>query len=237
MRNKISQLWHQHPFRVVSVILIIITGIVVPIVINGCPPPGFTITVYPLTQMVEQGGFISTTITVKSEHGYAETVSLSASGQPAGVVVSFVPPIGGGEPAFTSNVNIAAHLNASVGRHEITITGVGADGMEHSVKYSLTVILGDPVIPGDLDKPPTAVVSATPTTIEEGESVPFSGVDSTDPDGTIETYAVEVIWLRLPSRIMMVYLTLPLSGSSSVHLLSLKSHLSRAETKFHYLLQ
>jgi len=29
----------------------------------------------------------------------------------------------------------------------------------------------------------------TRTTIEEGESIPFSGVGSTDPDGTIETYA------------------------------------------------
>lgn len=43
--------------------------------------------------------------------------------------------------------------------------------------------------PTTTSAPPTAVTSATPTTINEGESVSFSGAGSTDPDGSIVTYA------------------------------------------------
>ncbi len=37
--------------------------------------------------------------------------------------------------------------------------------------------------------PPIAAISATPTTINEGESVSFSGIGSTDPNGNVELYA------------------------------------------------
>jgi len=145
--------------------------------------PDFNISVNPVQGEVDQGKVIETTVTVKSIQGYERPVSLSATGQPSNILIAFIPPTGEPTPAYTSTMTINVARDVPVGDYTIIVKGTGTDGIAHSVKYSLTVI------PSKQVRPPTAVVSATPATIEEGESVALSGVDSTDPDGTIVTYA------------------------------------------------
>ena len=71
--------------------------------------PDFTVSVDPMQGTVTSGGVIQTTLTVKAEGDYKHDVSLSATGQPSGMALSFVPPIGGPQPSYTSMliINVA----------------------------------------------------------------------------------------------------------------------------------
>lgn len=130
----------------------------------------FDISVDPMDGVVQQDGVIQTTITVKGVHGYGHDVSLSARGQPSDVVVAFVPPIGGPKPSFTSNVMVDVGSDVSVGSYEITIKGIGADGIEHSCMYILSVIQ-KPEEP--VTFPEIKIISP-----EEGDEVPISTIVS-----------------------------------------------------------
>jgi len=103
------------------------------------PPPDFRISINPMQGAVHQGGVITTAVTIESVHGYEEPVSLSATGQPSGVVLAFVPQSGEAKPSYTSSVTINVNSNVLVGDYTITINGIGADGKEHRCNYTLTV--------------------------------------------------------------------------------------------------
>ena len=53
---------------------------------------------------------------------------------------------------------------------------------------AIVAIIAIVIFSGCIGEAPTAKVSATPTRANIGESVSFSGVDSTDPDGTVTSY-------------------------------------------------
>jgi len=152
--------WYKNPKYLGPIIAAIVGAIIsnplwVPIIFP--PSPDFSISVNPMQGQVQQGGVITTAITVKGVHGYKGPVSLSASGLPSNVVVSFVPPIGGPIPAFTSNVMINVGPDVPVGEYKITIKGIGADGKEHSCKYILTVM------PKGVKPTPTPSPTPSPT--------------------------------------------------------------------------
>ena len=73
-----------------------------------------------------------------SINGYNLTVTLSASGQPRGVSIVFIPP--SGTQTFFSIMKIRASADAPQGTYTITITGTGADGKVRTTTYSLEVI-------------------------------------------------------------------------------------------------
>jgi hypothetical protein len=100
----------------------------------------FIISVNPMNGQIQQQGVLSTTVTVKGDNGYKNTVSLGAISESSGIVVSFTPPLGGALPAYTSNVLINVGTNVQVGTHKIEIKGQGDDGKEHSTYYTLTVL-------------------------------------------------------------------------------------------------
>lgn len=138
MSNENRRLWSKDP-RIVTPAVIVIVAIVVTIIINW-PSSDFSIYVNPIQGTVQQGGVIPTEITVKGERRYKESISLSASGQPSGVVVTFTPEIGKPAPTFTSDVMINVDLDVPTDSYEIMIKGIGADGKEHSYKYILSII-------------------------------------------------------------------------------------------------
>lgn len=141
MSNVNKTPWYKKPIIVipaVAVILAAIVGVYFTFWLNP-PPSDFRITINPMQGAVHQGGVIQTTVTIKGIHGYENSVSLSASDQPSGVVVAFTPPFGGATPAYTSNVMITVGTNVPADDYIIIIKGTGADGKEHSSKYSLTV--------------------------------------------------------------------------------------------------
>ena len=165
MSNKIGRPWYKKPTIVISAIVVILAAIIGatwgPLWsswLNPPPPdlPDFSISVNPMRGEVHQGGVIQTTVTVMGIHGYEHSVSLSASGQPSGVVVTFVPPIGGPTPSYTSTVTINVQPGVSADVYTTIIKGMGADGKEYSCNYILTVI---PIIPMEVTLIPKIVVN------------------------------------------------------------------------------
>ena len=173
MSNENGGPWYGRPF-IIAAIATIVVAIIGAIISNPLwvpvifpPPPDFSISVNPMQGQVPQGGVINTAITVKGEHGYKGSVSLSASGLPSNVVVSFVPQTKVPMPAFTSNMMINVGPNVPVGKYKITIKGIGADGKEHSCMYILTVMPKE-VKPTPMPSPtpsptPTPMPSRTPS--------------------------------------------------------------------------
>lgn len=179
MSNKIGRPWYKKPTIVISAIVVILAAIIGatwgPLWSSWLNPPSsdFSISVNPMRGEVHQGGVIQTTVTVMGIHGYEHPVSLSASGQPSGVVVTFVPPIGGPTPSYTSTVTINVQPSVSASVYTTIIKGTGADGKEYSCKYTLSVISKPVTTP----LPPIETVTFPEIKIispKEGDKVPFS---------------------------------------------------------------
>jgi subtilase family serine protease len=114
--------------------------------------PGFGLTASPTTVSVLQGGTGRSTIASTVLNGFNSAISLSATGQPAGVTVTFSPTSITG--AGTSTITFAASASVAAGTYRITVTGTSGSVTE-SVALALTV-----------SKPPTGyTISASPTTI------------------------------------------------------------------------
>ena len=141
------------------------------------PPSDFGISVNPMKGEVHQGGVITTAITIKGIQGYEHPVSLSASGLPSGIVVTFIPPIGGPTPSYTSTVTINVDPIVPAGDYEIVKKGTGADGKEHSCSYTLTVKPSVTPTPTPTPSPtqsPTPTLQIKITGPEEGDEVQVS---------------------------------------------------------------
>jgi subtilisin family serine protease len=106
--------------------------------VNGGPPPvnDFSVAVSPASGTTPQGGAVSSTVITTTTSGSPQTVTLSASGLPAGASASFVPP------SVTSGANSALTIQTSgstpAGTYSITITGTGASG-SRSATFTLVV--------------------------------------------------------------------------------------------------
>ena len=110
----------------------------VTLVVNGPPPPDFTIAATPNSQTLTEGEGTSYTATVSPINGFSSAVNLSASvsGSPLGVSIGFNPPsIGGGSGSSTLSVS----TTGATPTNSYTITITGTDG--GSLTYSTTVTL------------------------------------------------------------------------------------------------
>jgi subtilase family serine protease len=86
---------------------------------------GFTISVSPPAGYLYKGTSGYATITTTVSGGFDSAVSLSATGQPRGVTVSFSPNPIAAPGSGTSNMNLSVAKNAATGIYPITITGTG----------------------------------------------------------------------------------------------------------------
>lgn len=142
MSDKKERHWYKNPIIMLPIIVAIVVPISVVFVAHWLAPPpssDFSLSVKPMIGEVSASGVIQTTITVKGLHGYDHTVSLSASGQPTGIVISFAPPFGEAKPSYTSGVTIKVDADVPEGKYETKIKGMGADGKEHICNFILTV--------------------------------------------------------------------------------------------------
>ncbi len=96
--------------------------------------PDFTLSSSPTSLSVTQGSSGSTTITVNPTNGFTGSVSLSASGLPAGVTASFNPASTTG----TSSLTLTASATATTGTATVTITGTSGS-LTHTTTVTLTV--------------------------------------------------------------------------------------------------
>jgi hypothetical protein len=96
----------------------------------------FSISVSPASGAANPGSSVTTTVATTLSSGSAQTVTLSASGLPAGATASFNPTsvTAGG----TSQLTITTSASTPAGTSTITITGKGTS-TTHTATFSLTV--------------------------------------------------------------------------------------------------
>ncbi|MGW0213251.1 S8 family peptidase [Micromonospora chokoriensis] len=106
-------------------------------VVNGTPPANdFSVSVSPTSGSTAPGGSLTATVGTATTAGSAQSVSLSASGLPAGATASFSPSTvtSGG----SSTLTIATSASTPAGTYPVTVTGSGAAGTR-TATYTLTV--------------------------------------------------------------------------------------------------
>jgi len=132
-------------------------------VVNEAPAQDFSIAVSPASGSTDPGGSLSATVSTTTTVGAPQAVSLTASGAPAGVTVSFSPAsITSGS---SSTMSISTTGSAAAGTYPITINGDGTVA-DHATTFSLT-INGAPgcagTNPNDVTIPDLATVESTIT--------------------------------------------------------------------------
>jgi len=110
---------------------------------NNNGNPSFTLTPASASLSVAVGGAATDTITVADSGGFTGPVTLSASGMPAGVTVTF-----GTNPATSSSVVTVSAANATAaGSFMLTISGSGTSGgtaLTASTTIAVTLAVGAP---------------------------------------------------------------------------------------------
>lgn len=100
------------------------------------PPPDFMVTESPSGRTVTRGSPASYTITVAALNGFTGTVSLSASGMPAGTTASFSPATVSGSGNSTLTLTTAS--STPTGTFTVNVTG-SSGGTTRSTHVMLTV--------------------------------------------------------------------------------------------------
>ena len=99
----------------------------------------FAISASPSSLTITQVGFGISTITTTVSGGFNSSISLSASGAPSGVAISFSPSTIGAPGAGSSLMTISSMRQTQLGTYPITVTGNGG-GIKHTTTVTLTVI-------------------------------------------------------------------------------------------------
>ncbi|MGW3321572.1 M28 family peptidase [Streptomyces virginiae] len=105
-----------------------------------CTPSGpnndFSMSLSPSSGTVQQGASVTTTVGTTITTGNAQSVTLTASGLPAGVSASFNPATV--QSGQSSVLTLTATANAAPGASTIVVKGQGAS-LSHTVDYALNV--------------------------------------------------------------------------------------------------
>ncbi|RLK54341.1 M4 family metallopeptidase [Actinokineospora cianjurensis] len=99
------------------------------------PGNEFSLSLNPSSGTVQAGANTTSTVSTATTSGSAQTVALSATGQPNGVTVTFSPS--SVQTGASSTLNIAVGSNASAGTYPITVRAAGTT--THTAVYNLTV--------------------------------------------------------------------------------------------------
>ncbi|PWK64152.1 Zn-dependent metalloprotease [Streptomyces sp. CG 926] len=105
-----------------------------------CTPSGqnndFSMSLSPSSGTVQQGGSVTTTVGTTITTGNAQSVTLTASGLPAGVSATFNPA--SVQSGQSSTLTLTATANAAPGASTVVVKGQGAS-LSHTVDYALNV--------------------------------------------------------------------------------------------------
>jgi hypothetical protein len=100
--------------------------------------PGFTFSSSTVFFSLAPGNAGAATVTTSTLNGFTSAITLSASGQPAGVSVTFSPTPIAAPGSGTSTMTVSVASNTAAGTYPITVIGTGG-GIIHTVPVSLTV--------------------------------------------------------------------------------------------------
>jgi hypothetical protein len=103
--------------------------------------PSFSLSSSTSSLTIPQSGAGSSTITSSLSGNFNSSISLSASGLPAGVTASFGPASIAAPGSGSSTLTIAAGATTPVGTYNVVVNGSGG-GQTHSITINLTVSVG-----------------------------------------------------------------------------------------------
>jgi kumamolisin len=149
--------------------------------INALAPtatsPTFTLQASPNSVSVVQGSNGTSTVSTSALDGFDSAVALSASGQPAGVTVSFSPTSIAAPGSGSSTVTLAVASTTALGAYTITVTGMGG-GVTQTATISLTVTSSNPA---------AFTISASPTSLTIARSSSGSTTITTAASGSFNS--------------------------------------------------
>lgn len=96
----------------------------------------YSVNATPNSATMSEGEDKTVSIEVRTEVGFDEDVSLTATGVPSSVTVSFSPS--SGTPTFNSTMTVVVATGAPTGTHSITIRASTDDG-EKTEHFELTI--------------------------------------------------------------------------------------------------
>jgi Zn-dependent metalloprotease len=128
--------------------------------------PDFSVALNPASATVQPGGTATTTVSTAITSGAAQSITLSASGLPAGATATFSPATV--QSGGSSTLTIATSASTPNGTSQVTITADGAS-TDHTAQYALTVGSAPPAC--------SAVTNSTQLTIPD---YPGAAVTSTN---------------------------------------------------------
>jgi hypothetical protein len=91
-----------------------------------------------MSATVARGSSTTFGFTLSETAGFGAPVTLTVSGMPAGVTVSFSPVSSPAPGVYNLTIKLAAASNAKVGSATLTLNAAGA-GITHSTTFALTV--------------------------------------------------------------------------------------------------
>jgi hypothetical protein len=103
---------------------------------GGAATPDFSMSATPASRTVTAGNGTSYAVTATSLNGYSDNVGFSASGNPAGVTVSFNPT--SVTPTDSTTMNVTTASNTQPGTYTIVVTGTHGS-LTHSTNVTLIV--------------------------------------------------------------------------------------------------
>jgi len=169
--------------------------------------PAFTQSASPASVSVALGASGTSTITTAVSGGFNSAIALSATGQPAGVTVTFNPASVAAPGAGTSTMTITVASTVTPASYPITVTGTGG-GITHTSTVTLTV-----------PAPPGFSVSASPAAVSVALGAKGTSTIATKISGSFSS-AIALSASGLPSGTTAAFspasITAPGSGSSTV---------------------
>jgi subtilase family serine protease len=183
--------------------------------INALAPtsqtPAFTLAASPTSVSVVVGNSGTSTITTAVSGGFGSAISLTASGQPTGVTVTFSPTSIAAPGSGTSTATLAVASTTTPGTYTITVTGSG-DSITHAATISLTVTSA-PV--------PAFTLAASPTSVSVAQGGSGSSTIATAVSGGFDS-AVALTASGQPSGVTATFsptsIAAPGSGTSTLTL-------------------
>ncbi len=175
----------------------------------GTATPDFTLGASPASLSVTQGNSGSTTITTTVSGGFSSSISLSASGLPAGVTAAFNPSSIAAPGGGSSSLTFTASATATPGTTNVTVTASGG-GIVHTVTIPLTVTAA---------ATPAFSLGASPTSVSVTQGSSGTSAITTAVSGGFNS-AISFTLSGLPSGVTASFsptsIAAPGSGSSTL---------------------
>jgi uncharacterized membrane protein len=110
----------------------------VTLTVTAAAPANFTLSVSPSSVRVSQGASGTTTVSTPVTGGFGGSISLSATGAPAGATVSFGPSQIASPGADSSSMTITVGSGTALGTYPFTVTATGK-GVMRTTTVTLTI--------------------------------------------------------------------------------------------------